>query len=1074
MATDYNLGRSVPVNAGTYNPLTSYVYFDLISYNGGSYLVLKDVTGVTPTNDHVNYFQVAAKGDTGDQGIQGVQGDQGIQGVQGIQGEKGDTGEGGFIRGTYATAAALAAAHPTGNEYNYAVTEDQNWYYWNGSAWAVGGSLNNNTTLNNINAQLAASTTLFNTTKALAEAMAGGSPKGIRSNLSALESEFPTGATGAWVISDNGHLAFYDTVNSEWVDSGITYQAALSTYSNLLENSSVAASIETTTIGQNVHIKPDGGFQLYSGYASTFQVIAAVEGHKYYARFVNSQDSVGKLLNKFYLIYADGTNSQVGTDTIPTNGISSGIITATKTSNANITVRTSSTVGLVTRVNQMLVDLTAVFGVGNEPTQAEFEDILSCFPDSWFSNANSLENLQKALLEAFLRYNNNNSDYTTDVGKQLVKKYTVKHRALLCAINMPDYSEASLHMLNSHGFGVEMTNLVQFSKHYKEWVNEFDLLVFSREACTISYLSPATPAEILLALTYWVEQGKRLIYFTSSTTHAIQKYGADGTVALTESLSTILPVTIYSRAFTSAGSFVHHASYPFGSKEIALTGYGPNGTIKGFSVPTGAIVALQAVEEGVTTTNTIICKPGEYACIGYGGATGGITTGSYYRYADVGIIAKYLVGDETNLEMAFDCHSNRRIAAMGIDADLTSETQANQLVLESFEKTPVEIGLVASKLTDDIASWYRKRTGQAEYMSHSYAHFPWQTATDELHVVPSTQVVILNKPYRTDYTNISSVKKQDDSVTFSYKGLLNSNPSNIQYGYDSSIGALIFHSDNIGATIKVTYQYANEPQEWLGSLEEMSKYKLNTNNGIYLTGGELSVDAHTLAYALRENIIICDHDISAMQRSYKLIRGGLIPKFVPLFCVTMQAGYGQPGYDASIWGVARADAESTALPALMTRCKALNKPYVWYSHDFVFSETDSRGLHSGGWHADWAKATYSLTCANAKEFLQALIAVMDAENVYWMYRTDYSRRYNHLSSGVEYNIVPRTGYSEIYVKNTGSSVLHGLTFREARTSTPSEVYAMPDFDLPFAFADGELLLTIDLAPGESAVIVVKD
>jgi hypothetical protein len=65
MAIDYNLGRSVPVDAGTYNPETPYVFFDLLTYNGGSYLVLQNVTGVTPTNDHVNYLQIAAKGDPG-------------------------------------------------------------------------------------------------------------------------------------------------------------------------------------------------------------------------------------------------------------------------------------------------------------------------------------------------------------------------------------------------------------------------------------------------------------------------------------------------------------------------------------------------------------------------------------------------------------------------------------------------------------------------------------------------------------------------------------------------------------------------------------------------------------------------------------------------------------------------------------------------------------------------------------------------------------------------------------------------------------------------------------------------
>lgn len=41
-------------------------------------------------------------------------------------------------KGVYATAAALAAAFPTGNSNIYVVTADGKWYYWNGSAWTAG------------------------------------------------------------------------------------------------------------------------------------------------------------------------------------------------------------------------------------------------------------------------------------------------------------------------------------------------------------------------------------------------------------------------------------------------------------------------------------------------------------------------------------------------------------------------------------------------------------------------------------------------------------------------------------------------------------------------------------------------------------------------------------------------------------------------------------------------------------------------------------------------------------------------------------------------------------------------
>jgi hypothetical protein len=52
-----NLGRVCLVPAGEYNPATEYVFLDLVYYNGVSYCSLVTQTGVTPTNDGVNWQQ---------------------------------------------------------------------------------------------------------------------------------------------------------------------------------------------------------------------------------------------------------------------------------------------------------------------------------------------------------------------------------------------------------------------------------------------------------------------------------------------------------------------------------------------------------------------------------------------------------------------------------------------------------------------------------------------------------------------------------------------------------------------------------------------------------------------------------------------------------------------------------------------------------------------------------------------------------------------------------------------------------------------------------------------------------
>lgn len=93
------------------------------------------------------------KGETGAQGIQGPKGDTGAQGVQGVQGPQGPQGERGndgadgrsfTIQDIYPTLAALKTDYPTGNEYAYQVTgEDNEIFIWSElqNDWASLGKL---------------------------------------------------------------------------------------------------------------------------------------------------------------------------------------------------------------------------------------------------------------------------------------------------------------------------------------------------------------------------------------------------------------------------------------------------------------------------------------------------------------------------------------------------------------------------------------------------------------------------------------------------------------------------------------------------------------------------------------------------------------------------------------------------------------------------------------------------------------------------------------------------------------------------------------------------------------------
>ena len=51
---------------GAYDPDTAYSLLDVVSYEGASYLALKDVQGVAPSNDGTNWMLLAEKGDAGE------------------------------------------------------------------------------------------------------------------------------------------------------------------------------------------------------------------------------------------------------------------------------------------------------------------------------------------------------------------------------------------------------------------------------------------------------------------------------------------------------------------------------------------------------------------------------------------------------------------------------------------------------------------------------------------------------------------------------------------------------------------------------------------------------------------------------------------------------------------------------------------------------------------------------------------------------------------------------------------------------------------------------------------------
>ena len=226
------------------------------------------------------------------------------------------------------------------------------------------------------------------------EAVKSGTPKGVFNTLADLTAAHPNGGTDIYLVSGDANWYYWD--GNKWTAGGV-YQAAASEFRNMLVNSNVPTSVDAVT-GQRLHIRPNGTLSLFAGYSETYQTFKITEGERYYSKFELTEDSTGHLSNVTRMLYPDNTYTQATNLNSNNDGkYTSAILIADRTTLANITVSVK-TPGTVTRKNQLLVNLTHLFGKGHEPTIEEFESLLSIFPDSWFDTTNSFENMQKHIL----------------------------------------------------------------------------------------------------------------------------------------------------------------------------------------------------------------------------------------------------------------------------------------------------------------------------------------------------------------------------------------------------------------------------------------------------------------------------------------------------------------------------------------------------------------------------------------------------------------------------------------------------------------------------------------------------
>lgn len=238
-------------------------------------------------------------------------------------------------------------------------------------------------------------------TKEEVQALASGTPKGTFSTVQDLQSAFPSGAEGVYVVTSDGTWRYWD--GAEWKSGGI-YQTSL-VKEGLYASNKVTNGNFDSAAGWNVVSSANGTIaaanneltytiaSLVSTSRLQSTTFVPVVGHKYYVR----GDILPKHANTSYIQLGDSAPIANNTPTPNQWNKIAGIITATSTLNPSFkfyhVTNANYSVGDTFKYRKILVaNLTEIFGAGNEPSALEFEKLLAQFPSSWINeNLNQLK-----------------------------------------------------------------------------------------------------------------------------------------------------------------------------------------------------------------------------------------------------------------------------------------------------------------------------------------------------------------------------------------------------------------------------------------------------------------------------------------------------------------------------------------------------------------------------------------------------------------------------------------------------------------------------------------------------------
>jgi len=648
------------------------------------------------------------------------------------------------------------------------------------------------------------------------------------------------------------------------------------------------------------------------------------------------------------------------------------------------------------------------------------------------------------------------------------------------------------------GFLSEVCSYESFVNNASKWKNQYDIFVLNTQN-EMDVTTPVSGEQVKTATKNFMDAGVKLILYTGDSTLRLRKWDANGKFTDT-SLSDLLGglETTEAKNFSAReGTFVHSVDYPFKDEEIIRSTCIPsNPYMYGFVATDSQVTFPVKAVQGKMATNVVAYKPGMFFVVENGGTLGNsVEQISYWKYVQSEVLARILIGKDNNVHIAMDSFNGCKIAALGVDCDKTNDLDAIRALRVAFGAIPMEWGLVADKVTYEVAQWYRQLPEKNRIVSHTKSHYVTRLiVTDEIHVIPDNQIVSLEHPIK---AAITYIKTTDNLIAFTRKnGIIpRSAPAANQYiinevndsasAGQSWDGLIKFDLSDVGKEVKISYTCSDEESEVIGSLGVLKQKGLPVFPVVYTTMGAHSVSPGSYVKAEEDGVIIADNTNfpcygrvwSAMIRTKKRMPFPLGP--------TMVYDWRFPAIDINWFNRTEFDAKNNLITLSIKHCQDLELPFVFYMHDFLISETDSGGIWmdkkasairmvtKDKWNADWKKDTYENTKEDIAEMYHWVISQLAAQNPYWMTRGEYAKRYWYLNKYLAYDVKSSSSGYLIHVKNAGHERIDGLTVEIPMAGFPTDIHLSNGAKVQYKYENALATAWFDLLPDSFISLEVR-